>query len=136
MAKPADKPADPAAAAPTPAPAAADPATAPAPAAATTPVKTTPGALFDEFAKPGADTMALIDKYNAGATFSGKIKTVNPNGGKPVLLMDVDGKRRIDLKFTDPASVKAVKVGDTITVTCKIGGAVDDLMQVTDCAKQ
>ena len=56
--------------------------------------------------------------------------------GKPVLFMDVDGKRRIDLGMTDGAPFAKVKVGDTITVTCKIGGADGALMQVTDCTKQ
>jgi hypothetical protein len=144
--KAADKPvaADPAPApaaapAPAPAPAAApDPATAAPAAAATTPVKTTPAALFDEFTKPGADTMALIDKYNAGATFTGKVKTASKEAsGKPVVFIDVDGKRRIDLGMSgDGAAFKSVKIGDTITVTCKIGGADGDLMQVTDCTKQ
>jgi hypothetical protein len=149
--QPADKATDkPVAADPTPAaapapapvtaptPVAADPATAPAAAAATAPVKTTPAALFDEFTKPGADTMALIDKYNAGATFTGKVKTASKEAsGKPVIFIDVDGKRRIDLGMSgDGAAFKSVKIGDTITVTCKIGGADGDLMQVTDCTKQ
>jgi hypothetical protein len=136
-AKPADQAAPAPAPAAAPAPAPADPAAAPPAAAATAPVKTTPAALFDEFTKPGADTMALIDKYAGGATFTGKIKSAAKEAsGKPVLFMDVDGKRRIDLGMTDGAPFAKVKVGDTITVTCKIGGADGDLMQVTDCTKQ
>ena len=107
-------------------------------AAAGGPVKTTPQDLFADFSPASKlDGMALLDKYREGATFTGKIKiaSANPNGD-PILFMDVDGgKTKIDLGFTDPSSVKSknLKVGDSLTVTCKIGGEVDALMQVTDC---
>lgn len=98
------------------------------------PVKTTPAALFDEFTKPGVDGMALLDKYHEGATFSGKVAVKgHEEDGKPILWMELDGGRHIDLTYTDVAKAKAVKDGDTVTVTCKIGGAMDKLMQVLDC---
>ncbi|MDB4954652.1 MAG: hypothetical protein JWO36_2221 [Myxococcales bacterium] len=121
----------PTAPAPTPAPAAAD-----QPEAAGTPVATNPKDLFAEFTKPGVDGMALLDKYHAGATFTGKIKSVGAEeNGTPVIMLDVDGKSMISVQFTDPAAIKAKKpkAGDSITVTCKIGGASDNLMMVTDC---
>jgi hypothetical protein len=127
------------AAAPAPTPAA-DPAAAPAPAAAPeaagTPVATNPKDLFAEFTKPDTDGMALLDKYRPGATFTAKIKSVGAEeDGTPVIMLDVDGKSMISVKFTDPAPIKAKKpkAGDSITVTCKIGGASDNLMMVTDC---
>ncbi len=114
-----------AAAKPTEAPSVAAPA---APAGAG-PVKTDPKALFAEFAPGGPDGMMLLDKYHDGATFTGKVKTV---GGEQVIF-DVDGKNTIMAGFTDPAVAKSAKAGDSLTVTCKIGGEVDAMMQVTDC---
>jgi len=105
------------------------------PAAATgAPVKTDPKALFDEFTKPGADGMALIDKYHEGATISGKVSVKgHEEDGKPILWMMLDGNKHISLDYTDVAKAKAVKDGDTLTVTCKVGGAMDNLMMLTDC---
>ena len=40
----------------------------------------------------------------------------------------------MSVDYTDVAQAKAVKDGDTITVTCKIGGASGTLMMVIDCA--
>ncbi len=98
------------------------------------PVKTDPKALFDEFTKPGADGMALIDKYHDGATISGKVSVKgHEEDGKPILWMMLDGNKHISLDYTDVAKAKAVKDGDTITVTCKVGGAMDNLMMLTDC---
>ena len=99
------------------------------------PVKTTPKDLFADFTKPDADGLALLDKYRDGATFTGMLKTVGAEEtGKPVLMMDVDGKNIISLDFTNPDQAKGHKAGDTLTVTCKIGGASGALMMVTDCA--
>ena len=112
-----------------------EPAAEPA-AAAGTPVATNPKDLFADFTKPDADGMALLTKYENGATFTGKLVTVAAEeNGDPVLFMDVDGKSKISLGFTDKAAIKAknLKVGDELTVTCKIGGAMDNLMQVIDC---
>lgn len=112
-----------------------EPAAEPA-AAAGTPVATNPKDLFADFTKPDADGMALLTKYENGATFTGKLVNVAAEeNGDPVLFMDVDGKAKISLGFTDKAAIKAkkLKVGDELTVTCKIGGAMDNLMQVTDC---
>ena len=55
---------------------------------------------------------------------------------QPVIYFDIDGTHKMSAKFTDPASVKTAKVGDTMTVTCKIGGADDKIMMVTDCVKK
>jgi hypothetical protein len=99
------------------------------------PVKTTPKDLFAEFTDPKADGMALINKYHDGATFSGKVSLKGAEEtGKPILWIDLDGKNHMSLDYTDVAQAKAVKDGDTITVTCKIGGATGSLMMVTDCA--
>ena len=117
-------------------PAAAPVVVAPPPAAAAGPVVITPKDLFAEWTKPDADGLALMTKYENGATFTGKLVTVSAEeNGTPVLFMDVDGKSRISLGFTDvePIKAKKLKVGDELTVTCKIGGAMDALMQVTDC---
>lgn len=103
------------------------PAAAPAGAG---PVKTEPKALFAEFGpNAGGDPMALLDKYHDGATFTAKVKAV----GGDQLIFDVDGKNTIMAGFTDPSVVKGKKAGDSMTVTCKIGGEVDAMMQVTDC---
>ena len=71
------------------------------------------------------EDLADLELVNVGAE----------ENGDPVLFMDVDGKAKISLGFTDKAAIKAkkLKVGDELTVTCKIGGAMDNLMQVTDC---
>jgi hypothetical protein len=117
-------------------PAAAPVVETPPPAAAAGPVVITPKDLFAEWTKPDADGLALMTKYENGATFTGKLVTVSAEeSGTPVLFMDVDGKSRISLGFTDvePIKAKKLKVGDELTVTCKIGGAMDALMQVTDC---
>ena len=127
----------PTAPAPAPTPAPAPEPVAAAPAAATTPVQTNPKDLYAEFTKPGADTMALINKYDAGATFTGKVvNAAKEADGTPVIYVDIDGKHKMSTKFTDAASVKDVKVGDTVTATCKIGGADDKIMMVTDCVKK
>ena len=115
------------------------PVTAPVvtpPPAAAVPVVISPKDLFAEWTKTDADGMALMTKYETGATFTGKLVNVGAEeNGTPVLFMDVDGKSRISLAFTDVLAIKAkkLKVGDELTVTCKIGGAMDALMQVTDC---
>lgn len=106
------------------------------PPAAAGPVVISPKDLFAEWTKADADGLALMTKYENGATFTGKlINVAAEENGTPVLFMDVDGKARISLGFTDvePIKAKKLKVGDELTVTCKIGGAMDALMQVTDC---
>ena len=81
--------------------------------------------------------MALLTKYDAGATVTGKVIAASKEeSGTPVIFLDIDGKHKMSLKFTDPASVKGTKIGDTLTVTCKIGGADEQVMMVTDCAKK
>jgi hypothetical protein len=109
-------------------------ATEPAAAPAGGPVKTDPKALFAEFTTPGGDPMKLLDKYREGATFSGKVSVKGAEEtGKPILWMELDGGKHISLDYTDVGKAKAVKDGDTITVTCKIGGADGKLMMVNDC---
>ena len=103
------------------------------------PVSTTPKDLFDDFTRPSTDGLALLDKYRDGATFTGTVKTVGvEESGKPVVMIDVDGNNIISLDFLDPSPVnaKALKAGDTLTVTCKIGGASGALMMVTDCPQK
>jgi hypothetical protein len=98
------------------------------------PVKTSPRELFADFTKPDADGLALLDKYRDGATFTGMLKTVGEEEtGRPVLMMDVDGRNIISLDFTNPDQAKGRKQGESLTVTCKIGGASGALMMVTDC---
>ncbi len=98
------------------------------------PVKTDAKALFDEFTKPGVDGMALLDKYHDGATISGKVSVKGAEEtGKPILWIMLDGNKHISLDYTDMAKAKTVKDGDTVTVTCKVGGAMDNLMMLTDC---
>lgn len=102
------------------------------------PVKTTPKDLFAEFTDPKADGMKLLDKYQNGATFTAPVKTVGAEeSGKPVVMLDVDGKNMISVDFTDPVAAKAkdLKAGDSLTVTCKIGGASGALMMVIDCVR-
>lgn len=113
---------------------AADPGAGAAPAAGG-PVKSTPKDLFAEFSDPKADGMKLLDKYHDGATFSGKVSVKGAEeSGKPILWIDIDGKNHMSVDYTDVSAAKAVKDGDTINVTCKIGGASGTLMMVTDCA--
>jgi len=98
------------------------------------PVKTDPKALFDEFTKPGVDGMALIDKYHDGATISGKASVKgHEEDGKPILWIMLDGNKHISLDYKDVAKAKAIKDGDTVTATCQVGGAMDNLMMLTDC---
>ena len=113
----------------------AEPAAAAPAAPAGGPVKSTPKDLFAEFSDPNADGMKLLDKYHDGATFSGKVAVKGAEeSGKPILWIDIDGKNHMSLDYTDVNAAKAVKDGDTVTVTCKIGGASGTLMMVTDCA--
>jgi hypothetical protein len=95
------------------------------------PTKTTPKDLFTEFGDPKADAMALLDKYKAGATITGTIKTAPGDAAPTSAIMDVDGKNMIMMSFTEPP--KGIKAGDTITATCKIGGESGSMMQVNDC---
>ena len=97
-------------------------------------VKTTPRELFADFTKPDADGLALLDKYREGATFTGMLKTVGADEtGRPVLMMDVDGRNSIALGFANPLQAMGHNQGESLTVTCKIGGASGALMMVTDC---
>ena len=98
------------------------------------PVKITPAALFDDFTSQKLDGMALLDKYREGATFTASVSNVGAEeDGSPIVWLDVDGKRRINVKFTDPAKGKAAKQGASLTVTCKIGGASGVILYATDC---
>jgi hypothetical protein len=105
-----------------------------APAKTGGPVKTEPQALFDEFTKPGTDGMALIDKYHDGATISAKVVVKgHEEDGKPILWVELAGGKHISLDYTDVAKAKAIKDGDTVTATCKVGGAMDNLMMLIEC---
>jgi hypothetical protein len=114
---------------------AAETKTAEAPAASAHPVKTDPQALFDEFTKPGVDGMALIDKYHDGATISAKVVVKgHEEDGKPILWIELAGGKHISLDYTDVAKAKAIKDGDTVTATCQVGGAMDNLMMLIECS--
>jgi hypothetical protein len=109
------------------------------PAAAAGPLKTNPKDLFGDFTKPGNDGMALLKKYHEGATFSAVVKTAPGSEAPTSMMLDVgDGQSVILASFVDTAKDKiaTVKAGDTVTVTCKIGGANGHMMQVIDCTPQ
>ena len=97
------------------------------------PVATTPHALFEDFTRPDADGLALLDKYAGGATFTATIKTVGVDeDGAPVVWIDVDGDDVMSLEFAPPAP-QGLRAGARLTVTCRIGGASGALMMVTGC---
>jgi hypothetical protein len=96
------------------------------------PVKTDPKALWADF-NGGVKGMDLLDKYRDGATFTGTVKNVGEEiDHDPFVAVDIDGKNIIMLKFADKAKAK-VKAGDSITVTCKIGGASGAMMLADEC---
>ena len=101
------------------------------------PIKVDVKALFAEFSPEAhGDPLALSEKYAGGATFTVKVKRVQPAGeGKIAMVLDVDGKNTIDPQFVDEAAIakKPPKAGSSISLTCKIGGEVDTLMGVYDC---
>jgi hypothetical protein len=110
-------------------------ATTEAPAKSGGPVKTEPQALFDEFTKPGTDGMALLDKYHDGATISAKVVVKgHEEDGKPILWIELAGGKHISLDYTDVTKAKAIKDGDTVTATCQVGGAMDNLMMLIECS--
>jgi hypothetical protein len=101
------------------------------------PVKTDPKALWADFTAPNTDAMKLLDKYHDGASFSGKASVKGAEeSGKPIIWVDIDGTNHMSLDYTDVAKAKAVKDGDTVNVTCKVGGAdpTMKLMMMTDCS--
>jgi hypothetical protein len=100
------------------------------------PVKSDPQALWTEFTAPSHDVMALSNKYHDGASFSAKVSVKGAEeDGKPILWVDIDGKNHMALDYTDVAKAKAIKDGDTVNVSCKIGGADANshMMMMTDC---
>lgn len=102
-------------------------------------LKTTPADLFADFTKPNADGMALLDKYHDGATFTAKVKTAPGDAAPTSAIFDVDGSNKMIMaEFADAAKpkIKSLKAGDSVTVTCKIGGANGNMMQVSDCVPQ
>jgi hypothetical protein len=96
------------------------------------PLKTDPKAMWADF-NGGLQGMDLMNKYHDGATFTGKVKSVGEEMDKsPFVVVDIDGSNILMLKFADKAKA-AVKAGDSITVTCKIGGASGKMMMADDC---
>jgi hypothetical protein len=84
----------------------------------------------------GLKGMDLMNKYRDAVTFTAPVKSVGEEmDHSPIVMLDVDGKNLISIKFTDPKVIsgKAPKAGDSLTVTCKIGGANGSLMMATDC---
>jgi hypothetical protein len=112
-----------------PAPAAEQVAPPPAPPQPAPGVQTTPKGLFAEFAKPNADRAAVMAKYSAGVTFTAKVVST---GGEDVGFY-VDGNHQIIGTFVDPSKAMAVKVGDALTVACKVKRGDDSGVQVSDC---
>ena len=126
--------ADPAPAAKAGEPAAA-PAPTPEPAAEAAPIKTNIKDTFVEFTKPNADGMALLDKYKGGVTVTTKVAVKgHEETGKPILWADIDGKAHASLDYTDVEASKKIKDGEEVTATCKVGGAMDNLMMLIECA--
>jgi hypothetical protein len=126
---------------PAPATKAGEPAAVPAPTpepaaeAAAAPVKSTVKDVFVEFTKPDTDGMALLDKYKGGVTLTTKVAVKgHEETGKPVLWADIDGKAHASLDYTDVETSKKIKDGEEVTVTCKVGGAMDNMMMLIDCA--
>jgi hypothetical protein len=84
----------------------------------------------------GLQGMALSNKYHDPVTFTAVVKSVGEDmDHAPILMLDVDGKNMISIKFTDPkvVSAKPPKAGDSLAVTCKIVGANKSLMMAIDC---
>jgi hypothetical protein len=99
------------------------------------PLKTTPKDLWSDF-NGGLKGAELMKKYRGEVSFTGTVKSVGQEeSGKPVIMLDVDGKNMISIDYADPAPIKAKmpKAGDSLTVTCKIGGASGALMMALDC---
>ena len=113
-----------------------EPSAPPAPTeAAAAPVKSTVKDVFVEFTKPDSDGMALLDKYKGGVTLTTKVAVKgHEETGKPILWADIDGKAHASLDYTDVETSKKVKDGEEVTVTCKVGGAMDNMMMLIDCA--
>lgn len=108
-----------------------------APAAAA-PLKSTPEELFADLSKErsGMDALDALKKYEAGVTFTGKVKTAAAEeDGTPVIFLEAGEKHMVSLQWADagPVKAKGVKVGDSLTVTCKVGGVADAVLIVTDC---
>jgi hypothetical protein len=98
------------------------------------PVKTSPQALFADFAPDSKlKGMDLLDKYHDGATFTGNVIAKLGGEGKDTPYVDAGNNNKISLEYQDAAKSKAVKIGDSVTVTCKIGGESGHLMMALDC---
>jgi hypothetical protein len=96
------------------------------------PVRTTARELFEDFTRPSADGLELLDKYREGARFTAIVRTVGVDEtGQWVVWVDIDGENVMTLDFAEPPT--NVTVGGELTVTCKIGGASGALMMVTGC---
>jgi len=107
-------------------------------AAAAGPLTMQAPALFDDFNKPGADGMALLDKYRAGVVVTGTVtNTITEMDNSVSVMLDAGGTHKMSVGFTDKgaaASKKGVKAGDSLTATCKVGGSDGNLMMLIDCA--
>lgn len=100
-------------------------------------------ALWDEFTSDKYKGMDAIDHYRPGVKVTGVV--MRQMGGEADAQMnynihlDVDGQKYIDAQFeadgpnVAAARAKAVKVGDTVTVTCQVGGGMPNYMLLTDC---
>lgn len=96
------------------------------------PVETTPRALLDDFTRPDADRIALVDKYAGGVSFTAIVKTFGiDEQGASVVWIDIDGENVMSLEFA--RRPEGLRAGALLSVTCKIGGASGALMMVTSC---
>jgi hypothetical protein len=99
------------------------------------PLEMTAAELWTDYNR--LEGVALLNKYRGGVTVTGTVKTVGDMGGEALTVwIDVDGSKWITLDFVDKGAAmraKGVKAGDTVTATCKVGGATDNYMMLLDC---
>ena len=107
------------------------------------PLELTSAALWDEYTSGKYKGMDLLNRYRPGVKVTGKVKQVigqeDPKTNLNIWI-DADGEHWIDAQFmpdgpgTAAARAKGVKVGDDVTVTCKISGRTDNFILLNDCA--
>jgi hypothetical protein len=107
-------------------------------AAPSGPVTLAAPALFDDFNKPGADSMALLDKYRPGVVVSGSVtNTITEMDNSLTLWLDAGNSHHVSLGFKDQgaaASKKGIKAGDQVSAQCSVGGSDGKMMMLIDCA--
>lgn len=105
--------------------------------AAGAPVVMTAQALFDDFNRPDANGMDLLDKYRPGVTVSGAVtNTIAEESGFLHVWLDGGNSHKVTLDFKDQgaaAKQKGVKSGDQLSATCGVGGTDGKMMMLIDC---